>query len=62
MEQGRILTDNEVKDQLINQQPYSDWLDNYKIKLEELEEPRVTYTYLSKESVFKYQKTIWFLS
>ncbi|MEI2275074.1 glutamate synthase large subunit [Sphingobacterium sp. ML3W] len=60
MEQGRILTDDEVKDQLINQQPYSDWLDNYKIKLEELEEPRVTYTYLSKESVFKYQKTFGF--
>ncbi|KKX52214.1 glutamate synthase [Sphingobacterium sp. IITKGP-BTPF85] len=57
MEQGKILSDEEVKGDLIRQQPYGDWLDSYKIKLTELAEPRVTYTYLSKESVFKYQQT-----
>lgn len=57
MEQGKILSDEEVKGDLVRQQPYGDWLDSYKIKLTELAEPRVTYTYLSKESVFKYQQT-----
>ncbi|EFK59293.1 glutamate synthase large subunit [Sphingobacterium spiritivorum] len=56
MEAGRIRTDEEVKGELVRQQPYGEWLNNYKIRLEELAEPRVTYTYLSKESVFKYQQ------
>ncbi|WP_270089521.1 glutamate synthase large subunit [Sphingobacterium sp. SYP-B4668] len=56
MEAGRIRTDEEVKGELIRQQPYGEWLNNYKIRLEELADPRVTYTYLSKESVFKYQQ------
>ncbi len=56
MEKGQIRSDEEVKGELIRQQPYSEWLDNYKIRMDELEEPRVTYTYLKKESVFKYQQ------
>lgn len=56
MEAGRIRSDEEVKGELVRQQPYGDWLDQYKIRMDELENPRVTYTYLSKESVFKYQK------
>lgn len=56
MEKGAIRSDEEVKGELIRQQPYSEWLDNYKIRMDELEEPRVTYTYLKKESVFKYQQ------
>ncbi|MVZ61581.1 glutamate synthase large subunit [Sphingobacterium humi] len=57
MEAGKIRSDEEVKGELIRQQPYGDWINNYKIKLEELAEPRVTFTYLSKESVFKYQQS-----
>src|SRR5690606_21583636 len=56
MEQGCIRSDEEVKGELVRQQPYGEWLNNYKIRLQELEEPRVTYTYLKKESVFKYQQ------
>ncbi|KGE15241.1 glutamate synthase large subunit [Sphingobacterium deserti] len=56
MEKGKIRSDEEVKGELIRQQPYSEWLDNYKIRMDELEEPRVTYTYLKQESVFKYQQ------
>jgi len=55
MEAGKIRSDEEVKGELICQQPYGEWINNYKIKLEELADPRVTFTYLSKESVFKYQ-------
>jgi len=57
MEKGQILSDEEIKAELITQQPYGEWLDTYKIRMEELAEPRVTYTYLSKESVFRYQQT-----
>ena len=56
MEKGCIRSDEEVKGELIRQQPYGEWLDTYKIRMEELEQPRVTYTYLKKESVFKYQQ------
>ena len=56
MEKGVILKDEEVKQQIITAQPYAQWLENYKIKLEELPEPRVTFTELSAESTFKYQQ------
>lgn len=57
MEKGEISSDETVKAQLANKQPYADWLDQYKIKLDDLAEPRVTFTYLAKESVYRYQQT-----
>ncbi|MGO1242527.1 glutamate synthase large subunit [Sphingobacterium sp. JB170] len=57
MEQGCIRSDEEIKDELISHQPYGDWIDRYKIRMDELEKPRVTYTYLKKEAVFKYQQS-----
>ncbi|PVD53994.1 glutamate synthase large subunit [Terrimonas sp.] len=56
MEQGRIISDEELKRDICTQKPYSDWLNQYKIRLEELAPPRVTFTHLSEDSVFKYQK------
>ena len=56
MEKGEILSDDRVKGELAARQPYADWLHQYKIRMDELAEPRVTFTYLSKESVFKYQQ------
>ncbi|PWT99513.1 MAG: glutamate synthase large subunit [Bacteroidetes bacterium] len=56
MEQGRIISDTELKQKICTQKPYGDWLNQYKIRMEELDEPRVTFTHLSDESVFKYQK------
>src|SRR5690606_27448955 len=56
MDKGEILSDEEVKRDLATRQPYADWLNQYKIRMEELAEPRVTFTHLSKESVFKYQQ------
>ncbi len=57
MEAGKIRSDEEVKGELIRQQPYGDWINKYKIRMDELADPRVTFTYLSKESVFKYQQS-----
>jgi glutamate synthase (NADPH) large chain len=56
LEQGRIISDDELKQTICSQKPYSDWLNKYKIRLEELPEPRVQFTDLHHEQVFKYQK------
>jgi glutamate synthase (NADPH/NADH) large chain len=56
MEQGRIISDDELKNDICSRKPYGDWLNQYKIRLEELDEPRVTFTHLSDASILKYQK------
>src|SRR5688572_1250964 len=56
LEQGRIISDDELKQRICSQKPYSEWLNKYKIRLEELPEPRVSFTHLEHEQVFKYQK------
>ena len=56
MEQGIIIKDEAIKEQITSGQPYADWLQNYKITLEDLAEPRVAFTQLSSESTFKYQQ------
>lgn len=56
MEQGRIISDDELKQSICSQKPYAEWLNKYKIRLEELPEPRVMFTHLESDQVFKYQK------
>ncbi len=56
MEQGRIISDDELKQTICSQKPYGEWLNKYKIRLEELPEPRVMFTHLHADQVFKYQK------
>jgi len=56
MEQGRIISDDELKSKICSQKPYGDWLNQYKIRLEELDEPRVAFTHLSDASISRYQK------
>lgn len=56
MEQGRIISDDELKQTICTQKPYAEWLNKYKIRLEELPEPRVMFTHLESDQVFKYQK------
>lgn len=56
MEQGRIISDEEIKNQICSKSPYADWINQYQIRLEELPEPRVMFTGLSAESIFKYQQ------
>jgi glutamate synthase (NADPH/NADH) large chain len=54
--QHKIITDEEIKQELAGRQPYGRWLENYKIRLEDLPEPRVAFTSLSPDSVFRYQQ------
>jgi glutamate synthase (NADPH/NADH) large chain len=54
--QHKIITDEEIKQEMASRQPYDRWLENYKIRLEDLPEPRVAFTSLAPESVFRYQQ------
>ena len=56
MEQGRIISDDELKNNICSSKPYAEWLNKYKIRLEELPEPRVLFTDLQHDQIFKYQK------
>jgi glutamate synthase (NADPH) large chain len=56
MEQGKIISDEELKSKICSQKPYAEWLNKYKIRLEELPEPRVMFTHLEHDQIFKYQK------
>src|SRR4249919_2118712 len=56
MEQGRIISDEELKQKICSQKPYGEWLNKYKIRLEELPEPRVMFTHLESDQIFKYHK------
>ncbi len=53
---GRIISDEELKKDICARQPYGEWLERYKIRLEDLPEPRVTFTPLESGQVFRYQK------
>ncbi len=56
MEQGKIISDADLKHDICSQKPYGEWLNKYKIRLEELPEPRVMFTHLETDQIFKYQK------
>lgn len=62
MEQGCIISDETLKQSICSQKPYGDWLNQYKIKLEDLDEPRVTFSHLTDESILKYQKVFGYTS
>jgi len=56
IKEGKIITDQEIKHKIASGQPYGEWLENYKINMEELPEPRVAFTNLAKDAVLKYQQ------
>lgn len=56
LEQERIISDEELKRTICSQKPYGEWLNKYKIRLEELPEPRVMFTDIDHDQIFKYQK------
>src|SRR5215208_1602847 len=56
LEQGRNISDEGLKQNICSQKPYAEWLNKYKIRLEELPEPRVLFTELEQDQIFKYQE------
>ena len=62
IEEGRIISDDELKQTICGQKPYGEWINKYKIRLNELPDPRVMFTHLEHEQVFKYQKAFGYSS
>ena len=56
LELGKIISDEELKQNICSQKPYDKYLNQYKIRLEDIEEPRVAFTHLTDASILKYQK------
>jgi glutamate synthase (NADPH) large chain len=56
MQAGCIISDEKLKSTICAQQPYGTWLHKYKIRLEELPEPRVVFTHLEHVHVERYQQ------
>ncbi|WP_266366671.1 glutamate synthase large subunit [Tellurirhabdus rosea] len=55
MEQGRIIADEELKNDICSRQPYQQWLDEYKIKTSDLPTPSRKYGPIAKEELLKKQ-------
>ncbi len=55
MEQGRILSDEEVKEQICSRKPYGDWLKQNKIKLADVPEPGGKFRPLDEKTLLRRQ-------
>ncbi len=55
MEQGRIIADEEVKEQICSQKPYQEWLTQYKIRLADVPEPGGKFYSLEPTDLIKRQ-------
>ena len=60
MEQGRIIPDDELKADICSRHPYAEWLKEYKIRLEELPEPRVEYKHPYERELLLRQQSFGF--
>ena len=56
LEKGIVMSDEALKNTICNQQPYQQWLDLNKVKLENLPQPRILFTELEENQILKYQK------
>jgi glutamate synthase (NADPH) large chain len=61
LEQGRIISDDELKNDICSRQPYKEWLKN-KIKLSELPEPLADYHQPDEKTVLKRQLAFGYAS
>lgn len=62
MEQGRIISDEEVKSDICSRQPYQQWLDEYKIKISDLPKPVRTFSHMRKQDITQRQQAFGFTS
>jgi glutamate synthase (NADPH) large chain len=60
MEQGRIIADEEIKADICTRQPYKQWLNEYKIKIADLEAPSRTYSHYDPEKLQRLQVAFGF--
>ena len=62
MEEGRIIPDEEVKADICSRQPYQEWLDEYKLKIDGLDQPIRKYAKYDEKSLLKRQLAFGFTS
>ncbi|WP_375445551.1 glutamate synthase large subunit [uncultured Fibrella sp.] len=62
MEQGRIIADEEIKNEICSAQPYQQWLDENKIKIADLTAPARTYSRYNETSLLRSQQAFGFTS
>lgn len=51
MEEGRIVSDDELKNNLANSKPYKEWIDKLKIRLEDIPKPKLRFTRLELDQI-----------
>ncbi len=59
-EEGRIIPDYEVKDKICGMQPYTQWVDENIMVLDEMESPKKETTAIDEERLVKLQQTFGF--
>ncbi len=62
MEAGRIIPDEELKAKICARNPYQQWLDEYKLKIDDLEQPIRSYRPYDDNSLIKRQIAFGFTS
>ncbi|MGV3639322.1 MAG: glutamate synthase large subunit [Adhaeribacter sp.] len=61
LEQGRIISDEELKDDICSRQPYQEWL-KHKIRLKDLPEPLGTFHHPGQQALLKHQQAFGYTS
>ena len=62
MEQGRIIPDEELKAEICAAQPYQQWLDEYKLHVDDLDQPIRMYRQYDDQALIKRQMAFGFSS
>ncbi len=58
MNQGKIISDDELKKDICQSKPYQAWVEKNKIDLDYLPEPRIRFTKLEANDIERYQKAL----
>jgi glutamate synthase (NADPH/NADH) large chain len=53
---GKVISDSELKDEVCNAKPYEEWLNKYKIKLNDLPEAFLSFKKITPDNLLKYHK------
>ena len=61
LEQGRIISDEELKDDICSRQPYQEWL-KHKIRLKDMPEPLGTFHHAGQHALLKHQQAFGYTS
>lgn len=56
MEQGRIISDEEIKHEICHRRPYQEWLDANKIRIADLEAPVRSYSHHDPKTMLRLQQ------